>query len=155
MTNKGSSPIASILREIGTNRCIEKAEALEKESSPIRFLNLRDLDLNTSDVISIANCLNQEKEHYKSFLKSISFSYNILLGDTGAIALANNLPNYLCEIGLVNCGISDIGGIEILNWIKTSTNLQMICIEQNHFSEKLKLEFRKFSSNRPLLLVVV
>ena len=70
------------------------------------------------------------------------------------IVLMKNLPKSICEIGLVNCGISDIGGIEILQCMLNSPNLQMICMEQNNFSEKLKLEFNKFRTANPHILVV-
>ena len=146
--------IATILRKIGSKRCLEKAEALEQESSSMSALHLRDLELNLSDIQSIITCLKQERDSKHHQLKSISFSYNHLFGDSGAIALTKNLPETISEIGLVNCGISDAGGIELLNWMKNSTSLQMICIEQNNFSEKLRSEFKEFSSKNPSVLVV-
>jgi hypothetical protein len=42
-------------------------------------------------------------------IKSISFSYNQLLGDDGTITIINNLPDTVNEIGLVDCGIGDCG----------------------------------------------
>lgn len=151
MTHNRSRQIATILREIGTHKCLKKAEALEQESSPNGFLNLRNLDLDASNVKAIARCLNQEQEP----LQSISFSYNVRLGDLGATALSNHLPKHTGEIGLVNCGIGDVGGMEILNWMKNAPQLQMICMEQNNFSALLKSEFRKFSNNNPQILVVI
>jgi len=149
------SEIASILRKIGSKKCIEKSQYLESNASYGKTINLRDLELNTSSIVSILSCFKQERGLPSHNVKSISFSYNVLLGDSGAIALASNLPKSICEIGLVNCGINDLGGIEILNCINSLPNLKMICIEQNNFSEKLKLEFRKFNSNNPQVLVVV
>jgi hypothetical protein len=43
-------------------------------------------------------------------IKSISFSYNQLLGDDGTITIINYLPNTVNEIGVVDCGIGDCGG---------------------------------------------
>lgn len=146
--------IANILRKIGTKKCLEKAKMLDNASSPVSTLHLRDLDLNSSNIISISNCLKQQEGTNYSLLKSISFSYNKLIGDTGVIALTESLPKSICEIGLVNCGINDIGGIELLNWMKNSPNLRMVCIEQNNFSEKLRLKFKKFSADNPQILVV-
>ena len=154
MTINRSIQIANILRKVGNKSCLAKAEMLEKESPPMSFLALRSLDLNASNVISIASCLKQEKEDPNHLLKSISFSYNLLLGDDGAIALTEHLPDTICEIGLVNCGINDRGGMEVLNWIISLPNLQMICIEQNNFSETLRSEFRKFNGDNPQVLVV-
>lgn len=146
--------IAKKLRIIGNKKCLEKAEILEQESSSMSALNLRDLELNSSNITSIVNSLKQEKELNQHLIKSISLSYNYLLGDSGTIILTKRLPISICEIGLVNCGISDIGGIEILNWMRNSPNLQMICMEQNNFSEKLRFEFKKFSTTNPQVLVV-
>lgn len=53
-----------------------------------------------------------EKKADNDLIKSISFSYNSSLGDLGAIALSKDLSKNICEIGLVNCGISDVGGID-------------------------------------------
>ncbi|MFK7776029.1 MAG: hypothetical protein AB8F94_28150 [Saprospiraceae bacterium] len=130
---------------------MKKAEILESKSSPSHSLHLRDLALTSSDIAAIASCLKQEENH---LLNSISFSYNHHLGDSGAIALSKNLPKSICEIGLVNCGISDLGGIEMLNWMNNAPNLRMICMEQNNFSESLKFEFNKFSAANPSILVV-
>lgn len=146
--------IAKILRKIGTQKCLKKAEIIERESSSESSLHLRDLALNSTNIIDIANCLNQKRDSGLHFLKSISFSYNPLLGDSGATVVIKNLPQSISEIGLVNCGISDLGGIEILNWMRNSPNLRMICMEQNNFSKKLKLEFDKFSAANPRVLVV-
>jgi hypothetical protein len=99
----------------------------------------------------LADCLKDEK----GALTSISFSYNGALGDAGAITLSKSLPSDISEIGLVKCGIADRGGIEILHWMKSATQLRMICIEQNNFSEQLKFEYRQFSANHPKVLVVV
>ncbi|MGK0391813.1 MAG: hypothetical protein ACI94Y_004580 [Maribacter sp.] len=148
MNNSIQIKIATILREIGTEKGLEKVKIFENITAPIHTLNLRNLALNSANVISIANCLKQEKT-----IKSISFSYN-LIGDLGAIALAKSLPKYLYEIGLVDCGINDAGGIELLNWMKQSIHLKMICIEQNNFSEKLRIEFKKYSKNNPQILFI-
>ncbi len=151
INNNIHKKIAEILRKIGTEKCIEKAEILESESPRVNSIHLRDLTLSSSNLIDIVNCLKEEKNHH---LRSISISYNHLIGDSSAIFLLKNLPESICEIGLVNCGISDVGGIEILQWMRNSTNLRMICMEQNNFSKKLKIEFNKFSVSNPQILVV-
>ncbi len=152
--NSIQTKVAAILREIANEKCLAKAEILTQTSSPIHSLHLRDLALQPSDVTAIATCLKQADESNEQFIQSISFSYNPLLGDSGAIALANNLPKSISELGLVNCGINDLGGLEILRWIKNSPQLRMICMEQNNFSDQLKLEFKKFSSKEDQTLVI-
>jgi len=106
-------------------------------------------------MVAIADILEQEKGANDDFIKSISFSYNNLIGDIGATVLARSLPSSICEIGLVDCGIGDKGGTEMLNWIKTSPKLKMICIEQNNFSDRLKMEFKVFKKNNPKIMVVI
>jgi hypothetical protein len=68
--------------------------------------------------------------------------------------IAKKLPHSIYEIGLVGCGIGDKGGTEVLNWMRKSYNLQMICIEQNNFSEKLKIEFNVFKKENPKVMVI-
>ena len=128
---------------------------LENIKQPTNQLHLRNLGLTSSEVMAIAQALSEGTTGKKNALRSVSFSYNPLLGDRGAIALAKAFPPSIVEIGLVNCSIGDPGGKELLEWAKRARNLRMICIEQNNFSENLKMEFRKFSHNHPHIMVVV
>jgi len=137
-----------ILQNIGTKKCIEKAAILAKVTAPIQTLHLRDLDLKIVDIRAISDCLNEE-EH----LKSISLSYNSI-GDLGTIVLVENLPKSITEIGLVNCGITDVGGMELLKYMKKSPQLQMVCIEENHFSVALRIAFQQFNKENTQILFV-
>jgi len=143
--------IAKVLRQTANSACLEKAKNLEEDVYQTSTLNLRDLSLMPKDIIAISDVLMQDNDS----IKSISFSYNNLIGDIGATVLARSLPSSISEIGLVDCGIGDQGGSEILNWVKTSPNLKMICIEENNFSDKLKLEFKAFKKNNPEIMVVI
>jgi hypothetical protein len=147
--------IATVLRKIGSDKCVEKANIFENTTSTITTLNFRNLALDSSDVISIMNCLKQKEGTDTNLIRSISFSYNSLLGNSGAIAIAKNLPTSLHEIGLVNCGISDAGRIELLDWMKKSRNLKMVCIEQNNFSKKLRIQLKQFGVDNPQILLVI
>ena len=118
-------------------------------------LNLRNLGLNPTDAVAVADILKQEKINNSDFIQSISFSYNNLIADAGVIAIVDSLPLSISEIGLVDCGIGDEGGIEILNWMRKSTNLQMICAEQNNFSDTLRKEFMLFKKHHPRITVIV
>ena len=97
----------------------------------------------------------RKKAKSDDIITSISFSYNPLIGDLGTTALIKSLPSSIREIGCVGCGIGDIGGKEILSWMQTSTHLQMICMEQNNFSDTLKTKFRAFNINNPKIIVVI
>lgn len=90
-----------------------------------------------------------------SAIDSISFSYNHTLGDEGAISIIHSLPPSIRELGLVDCGIGDRGGRALLDWMRKSAHLTMICTEQNEFSESLKLDFIKFRNENPTILVIV
>lgn len=151
LTEETKSQLIIVLRTIGNVKCLQKAVALENQQDPIVSLNLRDLSLSPSNIEVIVDCLKEANGP----LASISFSYNSALGDLGAVALSKSLSSHVSEIGLVNCGIGDLGGFAVLNWMKNATQLRMICIEQNDFSEQLKSKFRQFSNDHPHVLVVV
>lgn len=146
--------IARVLRKKGTLQCILKSETLENNLSELSTLNLRNLSLEENDIVDITNILEPKKGNNTICVKSISFSFNPLIGDVGATLIANKIPASIDEIGLVDCGIGDIGGAEILKWMRKSSKLQMICIEQNNFSNKLKMEFNIFQKENPSIMVV-
>ncbi len=154
MNNSSShyKQISDILLDIGTPECIEKVMVLEKNSPNRTNYQFRSLGLKSTDVQKI--CPVFQKDHSPS-ITSVSFSYNPELGDKGASILVKSLPLSIQEIGFVDCGIMDEGGLAILNWVKQVPNLKMICIEQNNFSQKLKSEFRTFAKDNPNILVVV
>ena len=146
--------IATILRKIGGKKCLAAAERLNNESAALTSLHLRNLGLKPSAIASIITCIAQMEGHKNFHLKSISFSYNHRFGDDSAAFLAKNLPRSIGEIGLVNCGIGDVGGNAILQWMEHAPDLKMICMEENNFSNELKLGFKKFSDAHPQVLVV-
>jgi hypothetical protein len=115
-------------------------------------LHLRNLGLQQKDIIDLIHYIDQQ--NIGTNIQSISFSYNPLIGDNGVIYLLKKLPLSITEIGLVNCGISDKGGVQILNWMIKSNNLRLICMEQNDFSDKLKKEFNVFKKEHPNVIVV-
>jgi hypothetical protein len=65
------------------------------------------------------------------------------------------MPTNVKEIGCVACWINDAWGQEILKWMKTASNLQMICIEQNNFSEDLKQQFNIFKKQNPYIMIII
>jgi hypothetical protein len=152
--NLVNKEIAKILRKKGNIECTQKSETLENEISEISNLNLRNLGLDVNDIVDITTIIEQENSHNNRCIKSISFSYNVGIGDIGATLIAKKIPSSVSEIGLVDCGIGDKGGAEILHWMRTSHNLQMICMEQNKFSDKLKMEFNSFKKEHPNIMVV-
>jgi hypothetical protein len=146
--------MAKALRKIGNLKCLEKAKVLETDLSQTSSLNLRNLSLSSSEIAPIIAALEEEKSCNSNFITSISFSYNQLIGDLGVIAIVRSLPYSIREVGFVNCGIGDKGGVEVLKWMKKATSLDMICMEENNFSEALKLELRDFINKNPNVMVV-
>ncbi len=147
--------VAEILRGTGRTECIQKAEALANSENNSSSLNLRSLNLKHNDAMQLASVIKEIDSIEHSIIDSISFSYNDSLKDEGAITLIKSLPPSIRELGLVDCGIGEAGGQELLNWVKRAPNLKMICAELNSFSDKLKSDFRKFSIQNPQIIVVV
>lgn len=115
-------------------------------------LALRAKWLTTEDVECIMNVFKNYKGQMP--VKTLSFSYNIEIGDAGAIVVAESLPKSIASVGLVGCGIKDAGGEAILSWMKEATQLKMICIENNNFSIQLKEKYSDFAKKNPTILVV-
>jgi len=147
--------IITVLREIGSVACLQCAAKLEADAFQTSTLNLRSLDLKPQDALALATVLAEEKRNNTNAIKSVSFSYNHLMGDVGAIALVQNLPHSVSELGFVSCNIGDSAGREILTWMKATPQLQMICMEGNMFSNRLKMEFGVFKKENPSTVVVI
>ena len=141
--------IGTYLKKIGTSSCFAEANKIESLSTFERRFHFRNLNLSIFDLEELLDILNQDKENN---INSVSFSYN-LIGDEGALIFAKRVPNYIEEIGLVRCGLGDLGGRAILKLLHELPNLEMICIEQNNLSENLKLEFHKFGAFHPRLMI--
>jgi hypothetical protein len=65
-----------------------------------------------------------------------------------------SMPANVKEIGCVACGINDDWGQAILEWMKTASNLHMICIEQNNFSDELRQQFNIFKKQNSHIMVI-
>jgi hypothetical protein len=128
---------------------INKTEQSLNISTNFHF---RKLGLKASNIASIMNKVTQTNKLKP--VHSISFSYNPLLGDSGVISILNTMPKTIREIGLVDCGMTDLAGKELLKELQEYTNLKMLCIEQNNISDKIKKEFKLFSKKNPGILVL-
>lgn len=145
--------IANILKKTNNELCIAYATILETDGYQSSSLNFRNFSLSRNEIIAIAAIIYQDKDLSET-LASISFSYNTLMGDEGSIALVNSLPLSIREIGLVGCGIGDAGGKEVLRTVEKLPNLQMLCIEQNLFSDQMQREYKEFRNGSPRVLVM-
>ena len=88
-------------------------------------------------------------------LESFSISYNPNLRDKGALNLATALPSSVTEIGLVGCGVGDVGGKALVASTATTPKLHWLCIEQNNFTKETKASLVSLGRERRGLLVVV
>ena len=143
--------IASTLRNIATPKCITEAIRIESLPTLKRRFHFRDLGLTADHVETILDILDEGHDYE---INSISFSHN-LIGDEGAEIIAHRLPNTIEEIGLVDCGITDIGAKILLSQLHILPNLDMLCLENNILSEHVKLEYQKYGAfNRDMMIIV-
>lgn len=145
------------LRSTGKEVCILAADKLEAEAAsgaPVS-LHLRNAGLQVADAEALATAFTGYSSDNSQRIWSFSVSYNPLLGDQGAIALARSLPHTVSEIGFVGCAIGDVGGEALLQWGTRASRPSMICVEGNRFSAATKRRFRELAKEKPGLLVVV
>jgi hypothetical protein len=144
------------LRTINSDVTKVAADTLVNRSASFDALDLhlRNAKIAAADVKLIANALDRISVSELARLGSLSLSYNAI-GDEGANAIANALPNSLTELGLVRCSIGDQGGEAILDWAKCANGLRIICIEDNIMSVKLRNQFGSLRDASPSISVFV
>jgi Ran GTPase-activating protein (RanGAP) involved in mRNA processing and transport len=149
--------LTKALRSIGGDICIDAAERLESLSvSTTTFnLHLRQAGLGTSDAELLADALQSLKIDDGTSLNSFSLSYNAGIGDEGASLIANSLPTNLPDLGMAGCGLGDASGDALLRWARQAPDLHTMCIEQNRFSDGLRVRFSAFGLRRANILMVV
>lgn len=101
-------------------------------------LHLRNINVFTSEIVSLINDLDIFFKHSSKDLRSFSFSYNRNLGEAGLIKLLEVLPKSISILGLVDCGLGNKDMEGLLQWVKMNPQISMICIENNVFSNKSK-----------------
>jgi hypothetical protein len=144
--------LIATLKASGVAKLETIANQIQHNSALEDTLALRAKWLNTTDVEYIMNAFKDFKGQIP--VKTLSFSYNVELGDEGAKIIATSLPKTITSLGLVGCGINDIGGEAIFSWMREATQLKMICIESNNFSIELKQKYSDFAKKHPTILVV-
>lgn len=156
-TNALAAKLATALRSIGGPVCNDAAQRLEATAPDARniSLHLRRADLTKSDTFVLAHALQSLTGREAAALGSFSMSYNPDMEDAGALALARALPRTIREVGLVGCDLGDEGGSALIEWAATATGLQMICVEDNKFSGRVKSQFRALATGDANLMVIV
>jgi hypothetical protein len=147
--------LSTYLHSTGNKPCILKAKEFESYQGLDRNLHFRDLNLNSSDVLEIVRIITKSNIDNNIKIESLSFSYNNIM-DEGIKYLLRYIPSSVSEIGLVNCGITDQGAKEIVNWLTNSNNsIKMLCVEQNEISESLKTKFHEITQTKPYLSIYI
>lgn len=146
--------LIAALRTIGSPSCLLEAARLESTAGPLEVVHLRDMGLRAIDATSIGQCLLPLDHGQCAVVRSLSLSYNPLLGDEGLLALGPYLPESLSEIGLVGCGLRDVGGREILQLISRLPRLRMICVEDNVLSMEVRVALGQCQRQYPSLRLV-
>ena len=138
------------LRSVGTDRCLAEATRLQQgiSTSGPWYCHLRRAGIDAADTIAIAKAMESFSFDAVSSLVSFSQSYNRAVGDAAASALTTAFLASLRELGLVDCGIGDVGGIALLQWARKAPRLQMICVDGNAFSDSVTRQFNQLGSRQ-------
>jgi hypothetical protein len=135
-------PLIQALRQTHKPVCLSTAERLEKESATGEGFNLhlRSANLDISDAHLLANALTSMQQQGELPLNSFSVSYNPGIETGGAQVLLSSLPDNVNEIGMVGCQLRDDVGELLIRFMARSSNLKMICVEDNLFSASMRIQ---------------
>ena len=145
------------LRATKKDICVTAANRLDNlQKAPSEFdLHLRQANLNEADAISIAAALNNLSLTSGPSLRSFSISYNPGVRESGVIALITALPQTIREIGMVGCNLGDDSGQALLDRVRQTASLRMLCVEENNFSVNMLHSFADLRKQRNGFIVVV
>ncbi len=135
-------PLIQALRQTHKPVCLSTAERPEKESATGEAFNLhlRSANLDISDAQLLANALTSIQQQGELPLNSFSVSYNPGIETGGAQVLLSSLPDNVNEIGMVGCQLRDDVGELLIRFMARSSNLKMICVEDNLFSASMRIQ---------------
>ena len=155
--NEAVRKLAQALQNIGLLKTLGLAQTLEslKKSKGYFDVHLRDADLRHEHALLIATSLRQLTVAEAGCIRSFSLSYNGEIGDIGISAIVRGLPPSLSELGLVECGIGDVAGENLLAWAEKASKLLLLCIEGNQFSEDLRKRFISLSNQSKNINLVI
>lgn len=155
-TDMNLTHLINALRSIGKPVCSNAADRLAATDVNTGFdLHLRRAELNEADARLLAAGLQRSATGDGLGLASFSASFNPDLANNGTQALIEAFPDSITELGLVGCSIGDAGGRAILRWAETAPKLRLICVENNHFSDSMKVQLNDLANRGQKKLVVV
>ena len=132
------------LRNIKKSVFLKEADRLVKNYNQSRFYNLhlRNAKIDFYDAELIAFSLKKIHQNQQIILNSFSISFNPTLNSDGLKLLLNSLPDHIHSLGLVACNFDDAAGKLIMSFLSRSKNLKMVCIEDNNFSNSMKINIK-------------
>jgi hypothetical protein len=136
-----------------TNRLIV-CQSLISETGPLISLVLRSCELTAAELIALSKLFRHSKP-LVSQLKNFSISYNEQVGDEAFCQLLTALPPSVDTIGAVGCALTDETLTAINDWLTSTSNLQMVCIENNLFNAESKVLLQATARKKQGLLFVI
>jgi hypothetical protein len=140
------------LTSIGKPVCLDAAQKLSSNTSKASTydLHLRSAGLTVRDATILAAAIRQTPN-----LRSFSASYNPDITDTGIATFAAAFPDTMHELGMVGCGMRDLGALAILDWAHRASGPRMVCIEDNKLSKGTKSAFMTLKEQHKSITLVV
>ena len=150
-------PLIDALRSINKLVCSDTADQLDISGNSQSYydIHIRNAGLNTEDATLIAAGLEEVKFLAQPRLRSFSVSYNHAIGVAGVEGILASLPEIVQELGMVSCRLTDESAKPMINFLKRSKALRMICVEDNLFSRSVKVEIKKAASHLRNCITIV
>ena len=145
------------MRSLKNPVCEKAAGIIEsqfKKGNPY-VLHLRDAMLSEIDAKIISGSIQLLQKNRNIRLKSVSVSHNPKIGAGGAIAILGALPKHIEELGMVGCNLDDSIGSHIIKFINQSKSLKLVCVEDNNFSQKMRLTIGDLKKRKAKCTIVV
>lgn len=148
--------LVDALIETKKAKSIEVASKLQLLGADVETYDLviRKADLSFEDAENIANAIYRVNQNNGPDLHTLSMSFNQDLKDEGVLAVLEKLPNTTAVIAFVECGITDIAGHVIIDFVSRNKELTGIYIEGNEFSKSMEAKFEKMRIDNPQLTLL-
>jgi hypothetical protein len=148
--------LIDVLIETKKPKSVEVAKTLKSVGNYDKSYDLviRKANLTLEDAKNIANAIEKINKNNGPKLRTLSMSFNEDLKDDGVIAMLNQIPKATSVIAFVGCGLTDIAGQAIIDWVAKTNNLDGIYIEGNSFSKEMEAKLQKLRTDHPQLTIL-
>lgn len=152
--NQGLGHLIAALTKIDKPKSLKVAKELTSSNNSYDLI-IRRANLNILDADEISNAIKKISHQKAPLLKTISMSFNKDLKDEGIIKILNVLPTTTSTIAFVECGITDIGGQKIIDWVYNQKAIKQIYLEGNFFSKNIINQFIKLKKDKPDITMII